>query len=91
VRLSELDAGWVEIRVMDDGEGIPQEALPFVFERFYRADRSRARAEGGTGLGLAIARNLVELHGGQIEAGNRPQGGAELRVRLPRAASATAR
>jgi len=88
VRLSELDAGWAEIRVIDDGEGIPEEALPFVFERFYRAGRSRSRSEGGTGLGLAIARNLVELHGGRIEAANRPQGGAELIVRLPRSAAA---
>jgi signal transduction histidine kinase len=87
VRLSELDAGWAEIRVIDDGEGIPEEALPFVFERFYRAGRSRSRSEGGTGLGLAIARNLVELHGGRIEAANRPQGGAELIVRLPRSAA----
>ena len=87
VRLGELDAGWAEIRVIDDGEGIPEEALPFVFERFYRAGRSRSRSEGGTGLGLAIARNLVELHGGQIEAANRPQGGAELIVRLPRTAA----
>jgi signal transduction histidine kinase len=88
VSLRALDAQRVEIRVMDNGEGIPEEALPFIFERFYRADRSRARSEGGTGLGLAIARNLVELHGGEIEAANRPEGGAELVVRLPRAAPA---
>lgn len=88
VRLSEGQPGWVEIRVMDDGEGIPEASLPFIFERFYRADRGRSRSEGGTGLGLAIARNLVELHGGTIEAANRPQGGAELRVRLPRMAPA---
>ena len=88
VSLRALDAQRVEIRVMDNGEGIPEEALPFIFERFYRADRSRARSEGGTGLGLAIARNLVELHGGEIKAANRPEGGAELVVRLPRAAPA---
>ena len=56
----------IEIQVRDTGEGIPQEDLPFVFERFYRADPSRQRATGGVGLGLAIARQLVELHGGRI-------------------------
>ncbi|MCJ7513250.1 MAG: ATP-binding protein [Anaerolineales bacterium] len=91
VQLSQQAGGWAEIRVMDDGEGIPEEALPFIFERFYRTDKSRARSEGGTGLGLAIARNLVELHGGQITAANRQQGGAELVVRLPLAAGAAGR
>jgi signal transduction histidine kinase len=69
--------------VADEGEGIPEDALPRVFERFYRADRSRARSEGGTGLGLAIARRLVELQGGEIRAGNRPQGGAEFAISFP--------
>jgi signal transduction histidine kinase len=57
---------WVEISVSDTGEGIPAEDLPNIFERFYRVDRSRARATGGSGLGLTIAKRLVEAHGGKI-------------------------
>lgn len=74
---------WAELSVQDSGPGIPQEALPYIFERFYRADRSRSRAEGGTGLGLAIARRLAELHGGTLEAANAPQGGAVFTLHLP--------
>jgi signal transduction histidine kinase len=58
--------GQVEVRVSDSGEGIPAEDLPNIFERFYRVDRSRARATGGSGLGLTIAKRLVEAHGGSI-------------------------
>jgi signal transduction histidine kinase len=57
---------YVEVSVIDTGEGISAEHLPNVFERFYRADKSRARATGGSGLGLTIARRLVEAHGGTI-------------------------
>jgi signal transduction histidine kinase len=71
------------IEVADRGEGIPAEALPFVFERFYRADRARDRGHGGTGLGLSIARQLIEAHGGKISAANRDGGGAVFRVELP--------
>lgn len=66
----------VQISIQDSGPGIPPEALPHVFERFYRADRSRSRSEGGSGLGLAIARQLAEAHGGSLVAANHPQGGA---------------
>ncbi len=58
---------WVVISVSDTGEGIPASDLPYIFERFYRVDRSRTRSTGGHGLGLTIARRLVEAHGGTIE------------------------
>jgi two-component system sensor histidine kinase BaeS len=71
------------LTVHDSGPGIPEESLPFVFERFYRSDRSRSRAEGGTGLGLAIARQLAQAHGGALTAANHPDGGAIFTLDLP--------
>jgi two-component system sensor histidine kinase BaeS len=73
----------VQLTVRDSGPGIPDEALPYIFERFYRADRSRSRLEGGTGLGLAIARQLAQAHGGNLTAANYPQGGAVFTLTLP--------
>lgn len=72
-----------QIRIHDSGPGIPEEALPFIFERFYRADKSRSRSEGGSGLGLAIARQLAQLHNGSLTAENAPQGGAMFTLTLP--------
>ena len=76
-------AGMVRITVSDTGEGIPPEDLPNVFDRFYRADPSRARATGGVGLGLTIAKQLVEAHGGTIAAMSEPGGGAAFAFELP--------
>lgn len=64
----------LEIVVEDTGEGIPEEHLPYIFNRFYKADKNRERAKGGTGLGLAITRAIIEAHGGTIRALNAAQG-----------------
>lgn len=76
-------AGSVRVTVADTGPGIAPEDLPHVFERFYRADRSRTRGtHDGAGLGLAIARQIVELHGSTLEAQSRPGEGAEFSFTL---------
>jgi signal transduction histidine kinase len=69
--------------IHDSGPGIPPEALEHIFDRFYRADKARSRAEGGSGLGLAIARQLAEAHGGTLTAANPSQGGALFTLTLP--------
>jgi len=71
------------LEVLDEGPGIPEEALPHLFERFYRAQRSRDRSSGGAGLGLAIVAAIVRSHAGTIEAANRPEGGSVFTIRLP--------
>ena len=84
IRLSAARSGEsVEMRVSDTGPGIAPEDLPHVFERFYRADRSRTRESGGSGLGLAIARSIVASHGGTIAAESRPGQGTTIVIRLP--------
>ena len=81
VRLWREDGG-VAIEVSDGGPGLPESVLPYVFDRFYKADSARTRSEG-SGLGLAIARENARLHGGSLEAGNRAGGGARFLLRLP--------
>ena len=87
---TDLGPRWATVTVTDTGEGIPQEALPHVFERFYRAGAGREHDRGGSGLGLAISRALVEAQGGTLDATSPGRGrGATFRVRLPRSAPAT--
>lgn len=74
---------FVELKVIDNGPGVPEEELPFIFERFWRGEKSRARVTGGAGLGLAIAKQLVEAQGGQISAMNSTAGGLEVTITLP--------
>ena len=73
----------VRVSVEDTGEGLPEEELTQVFDRFYRVDPSRSRATGGTGLGLTIARQLVEAHGGSIWAERMPEGGSRFVFEIP--------
>lgn len=74
----------VQIRVLDRGPGIASEDLSRIFDRFWRADSSRSRHAGGSGLGLAVAATICEAHGGAIAAAQRPGGGMEIVVTLPR-------
>ncbi len=71
------------ISITDTGEGIPAEDLPVIFERFYRVDKSRARATGGSGLGLTITKRLVEAHGGTINVESQPGQGSTFTFTLP--------
>jgi signal transduction histidine kinase/HAMP domain-containing protein len=74
----------VEVIVSDTGPGIAPEHLPWIFDRFYRAESARTREGGGTGLGLAIARDLAHAQGAELAAENMEEGGAVFRLKLPR-------
>jgi len=77
----ESQSGMAVLTVRDTGQGIAPEDLPRVFERFYRADKSRST--GGNGLGLAISKAVVEAHGGMIEVASKENAGTTFTVRLP--------
>ncbi|MFO7952562.1 MAG: ATP-binding protein [Bacillota bacterium] len=77
------DEAQVIFEIKDTGYGISEEDLPYIFERFYKADKSRRRSSQGSGLGLAITRHLVELHGGSIEVESEEGQGSVFRVILP--------
>ncbi|MBN8830331.1 MAG: ATPase, partial [Sphingomonadales bacterium] len=78
-----LESGMVEIKVVDQGDGIQPEHLPRLTERFYRVDSSRSRAMGGTGLGLAIVKHIVQRHGGLLHLDSTVGVGTTVRVELP--------
>jgi len=73
----------VRIEVSDTGAGIPAEALPRVFDRFFRVDPSRSKTSGGTGLGLAIVQSILTLHGGSAELASQPGRGTRVTLRMP--------
>lgn len=74
----------IRIKVKDSGSGIPAEDLPFVFERFYKADKARTRGRAGTGLGLAIAKNIIDAHHGTISVQSKLGNGTTFSFILPR-------
>ena len=86
-----LAADWQEdflrIRILDNGRGMPPEALARLTEAFYRVDKSRARAQGGAGLGLALCQKIAALHGGSIAFASREGGGTCVTVLLKGARS----
>jgi two-component system, OmpR family, phosphate regulon sensor histidine kinase PhoR len=73
----------IEICVHDNGQGIPAEDLPHIFERFYRVDKGRSREKGGTGLGLSIVKHIVQLHGGRVWAESQQGRGSAFYFTLP--------
>jgi signal transduction histidine kinase len=79
---SPASMGWAILQVSDDGPGVPANKRERVFDRFYRMDTARSRAEGGTGLGLSIVREIVTAHAGTVTLhDNEP--GLQVRIRLP--------
>ncbi len=82
-RQQTADGEEIVVRVLDSGPGVPDEALPKIFEPFYRLDDARNRQTGGAGLGLSIADRAIRLHGGQLRASNRKEGGLEVEIRIP--------
>jgi two-component system sensor histidine kinase CiaH len=81
--LTRQRGGYGVLEVADTGEGIAPQHLSRIFDRFYRADKARSRAEGGTGLGLAIAKMLIDAHHGEISVSSAPGLGTRITVRLP--------
>ncbi|MEG9297431.1 ATP-binding protein [Mangrovibacillus sp. Mu-81] len=82
ISLTEENGGFL-FNVKDTGSGIPEEDLPFVFERFYKADKARTRGKSGTGLGLAIAKNIIEAHSGHIQVHSKIDQGTTFTFFLP--------
>jgi two-component system, OmpR family, heavy metal sensor histidine kinase CusS len=86
---SNPDFSTIRIEVSDTGVGIPAEALPRVFDRFFRVDSSRSQGSGGTGLGLAIVQSIAVLHGGNVEISSQPGQGTRVTLRMPASPSSS--
>ncbi len=80
----EVRDGWVQLNFQDSAPGVPEIALPRLFDRLYRVESSRSREHGGAGLGLALCKNIVEAHDGTIDARPSPLGGLWIAINLPR-------
>ena len=77
------DGDFIQVEIEDNGKGIGPRELPYIFDRFYRVDKARSRAQGGTGLGLAISREVVQMLGGRIWVDSREGRGSTFYISLP--------
>jgi two-component system phosphate regulon sensor histidine kinase PhoR len=84
------EGAFIRVTLVDTGIGIPDEALPHIFEEFYRAPNARATERDGTGLGLAFAKQVIERHGGQIQVQNNPETGTTIGFTLPKGSEGSA-
>ena len=87
----QAEGGKAILEVADNGEGIPAQAIPHVFDRFYRVDKARSRASGGAGLGLSIVKSICAAHGAEIRVSSQERRGSRFRVELPTVASSGSR